>query len=191
MLNLQTAEQMLAREKGDEEALMIRAESGHYQAQYYVGKRKLDSQEYEEARKWLRKSADQRFALAIKELAEMHDRGLGVNQSGVEAAKLYIQAAELGYVPAQIKLAGKYLSGDGVEKNPEHALFWLKVAAVIGSSKAAEQFKVESDKVPSPIVASAMAKADEYLKLHPEFIAQKDGTYQEIRVFPVPPPASK
>lgn len=183
-LNLQNAEQIIAREEDDEKTLLSRAESGNHLAQYYVGKRKLDAQEYEEAAQWFQKAADQKFALAVYELAAMYERGLGFEKDPRETVKLYIQAAELGYPPAQIKLAGKYLAGEGVEKSSEHGLFWLKVAALIGSEKAAKSFQAESERVPSPLVSSAIAKAEEYLKLHPEFLTQKDRQFRELRVYP-------
>jgi TPR repeat protein len=185
-LSIQAAEQILAHEKDDEQTLIQRAEAGQYMAQYYVGKRKLDAQQPEEAKMWFQRAADQKFPVAIKELAEMYERGLGVDKDSTEAARLYIQAAELGYVPAQIRLAAKYSSGEGVAKNPEYSLFWLKVAALTGSAKAAAQFLKESERVPSPLVLSATSKAEDYIKLHPEFLRQKDGLFREVRAFPAP-----
>lgn len=46
-----------------------------------------------------------------------------------EVAKLYMQAAELGYAPAQNALGDCYLYGEGVEKNIEKATNWFRLSA--------------------------------------------------------------
>lgn len=53
-----------------------------------------------------------------------------------EIAKLYAQAAELGYAPAQNLLGKCYQDGRGVEKNVEKAFEWYKRAADQGLSEA-------------------------------------------------------
>lgn len=53
-----------------------------------------------------------------------------------EIAKLYAQAAELGYAPAQNLLGKCYQDGRGVEKNIEKAFEWYKRAADQGLSEA-------------------------------------------------------
>jgi len=53
-----------------------------------------------------------------------------------EIAKLYVQAAELGYAPAQNQLAKCYQDGRGVEKSIEKAFEWFKKAADQGFGEA-------------------------------------------------------
>lgn len=53
-----------------------------------------------------------------------------------EIAKLYFQAADLGYAPAQNALGNCYCNGYGVEKSVEKAFEWYKKAADQGLSEA-------------------------------------------------------
>lgn len=53
-----------------------------------------------------------------------------------EIAKLYLQAADLGYAPAQNSLGDCYYNGVGVEKNIERAFEWYRKAAEQGLSEA-------------------------------------------------------
>jgi uncharacterized protein len=188
---LQHAKQFLEQQSGNEDRLKARAEAGDFQAQYYWGKTNLGLRKYDEARKWLQASADQDFAIAINDLGDMYDKALGVDRDATKAGSLYLRAAEKGFLPAQIRLGNKYFLGDGVEKSAANGLFWLKVAGLLGSEKADVNFNVEASQQPKEIVAAAQQKAAEYIRLHPEFQAQKDGSFRELRVFSAPTPASK
>lgn len=53
-----------------------------------------------------------------------------------EVAKLYLQAAELGYVPAQNAVGDCYFRGVGVERNIEKAVNWYRLSAEHDYAKA-------------------------------------------------------
>lgn len=56
-------------------------------------------------------------------------RALEKSGDSEKAATLYLGAAELGYVPAQLSIGVACLFGKGVAQNYETAVFWLKKAA--------------------------------------------------------------
>jgi TPR repeat protein len=56
----------------------------------------------------------------------------------VEAARLYRQAAEQGFTPAQMALAGMYLRGEGVARSRDEADRWIQRAADAGDPQAKE-----------------------------------------------------
>lgn len=53
-----------------------------------------------------------------------------------EAFEIWAMRANGGDVNAQIKISGMYARGEGVKKNPEMAVFWVKKAAVRGDMVA-------------------------------------------------------
>jgi len=71
--------------------------------------------------------------------------GAGVKQDVAEAVRLYRQAAEQGFAPAQMALAGLYLRGDGVAQNRDEAARWMQRAADAGDPHAKEALR------PSPV----------------------------------------
>eukprot|EP00729_Bicosta_minor_P032873 gene32873-biopygen29659 len=65
-------------------------------------------------------------------LGGMYDKGEGVEQDHVEAAKWYRKSAEAGYAAAQFTLGAMHAIGEGVEQNFSKALKWVQLAAVQG-----------------------------------------------------------
>ena len=102
-------------------------------------------QNYTEATKFLRRSAEQGEAVAQNNLALMYDHGEGVVKNTKEAIKLYRKAAEQGNAVAQYKLAIKYYTGEGVVKNIEQAYFWTLLAAANADSENIDSFKLKRD----------------------------------------------
>jgi len=68
----------------------------HYQLgmNYYQGKGVEKS--FSEAMKWFRLAAQHRHPRAIFMLGRMYDKGTGTTENPAEAAKYYLQSAELG-----------------------------------------------------------------------------------------------
>jgi TPR repeat protein len=80
-------------------------------------------------------SADARKRIA-EELAAKKAQDMAENARLEEAFKKSRKAAEQGDSSAQLELAQKYLSGDGVEKNSEEAAKWFLKAASQGNVEA-------------------------------------------------------
>jgi hypothetical protein len=83
-----------------------------------VGQEKtpIDQRSFAEAEKMFIKAEDYYF-------------GRGVEQNYAEAFRLYKQAAELGYAPAQNSLGRAYENGLGVAVDQDKAVYWYKAAA--------------------------------------------------------------
>ena len=75
-------------------------------------------------------------ASAVFEQAEAYYFGRGVPQDYAEAARLYLQAANLGFAPAQNGLGRLYENGLGVSKDMERAIQWYRQAAGEGHPDA-------------------------------------------------------
>ena len=70
-------------------------------AQYELGKKYFDAKNYSEAIKWYRKSAEQGYAQAQRNLGNMYYNGYGVKQDYSEAVKWFRKAAEQGNTDAK------------------------------------------------------------------------------------------
>ena len=62
--------------------------------------------------------------------------GKTVGQDSAAALKLFLRAAEHGYIAAQYYLAGMYEAGNGVAADSEEATRWYRLAAEQGDAKA-------------------------------------------------------
>jgi len=74
------------------------------------------AQYYEESVFWYQKSADLGNSIAINNLADKYEHGLGVEQDLHMAVELYMQVADQ-LVAAALSLGRMYLEGRGVEKD--------------------------------------------------------------------------
>lgn len=86
----------------------------------------------ERALMWYQKAAKQGHPYAQYELAQ----DLFTKGNIAEALRLLFLAAEAGYEIAQLALAEKYATGEGIEKNPVFSFFWYAKAALQGSYSA-------------------------------------------------------
>ena len=66
----------------------------------------------------------------------MYDKGEGVEQDHVEAAKWYRKSAEAGYAPAQCNLGVMYVKGNGVKQDRVEAAKWFRKSAEAGNTLA-------------------------------------------------------
>ena len=82
--------------------------------------------------------ADQGDAIAEYRLGVLYDKGQGVPQDHVEAARWYRKAADHGYADGQSILGTLYLAGLGVPQDYVQAYMWLTLAAVQGDIDAAD-----------------------------------------------------
>lgn len=90
-----------------------------------LGNAAFDKEDVIAAMAYFTKAAQQNYAPAQVRLGELLD----ASEYDKEAAELYRKAAEQGYAPGEYALGHMYTSGDGVEKNNERALYWLKRAS--------------------------------------------------------------
>lgn len=80
--------------------------------------------------RWLTKAADAGYAAALLDLARAYEAGRkGVSKDKAKAAYWYQEAAERGNIQAQYFLAERYERGDGVVKDIDRAIFWMRKAA--------------------------------------------------------------
>ncbi len=79
-------------------------------------------------RAW-RAAADQGNVKAQTNIGYLHEHGLGVPQSYVEAMAWYRKAAAQNEPTAQFNIGTLYAYGYGVERNPREALVWFGLAA--------------------------------------------------------------
>lgn len=146
-------------------ALRNGAEEGNLACQRNLGKRLADKDEtLVEAKKWLTNAAQQNDRLAIDVLSDMlaaerhvvealfwklkafdptdskeqYKHGLFLHRLGFKMAgtKWIKSAAHLDDVDAQYRLGRCYLDGEGCEKNPRRAWYWLSLATAYGHPDA-------------------------------------------------------
>jgi len=103
-------------------------------AKYYYGKGV--PQDYAEALRLYRKSAEQGLAKAQDALGYMYLTGQGVPQDYAEALRWYEKAAEQGDAKAQFDLGSMYYYGNGVRQDYVEADRWCRKAAEQNYAKA-------------------------------------------------------
>ena len=126
------------RERESAEA-MIKAQQGDAAAQFVIGKgyyRTSKTRDYENAVKWLLKSAEQGNRHAQAELGECYKEVpaslCSSEQAKIESAKWYRVAAEAGDAKAQYGLSRVYGKGQSTEKDTEECVKWLRLSAAQG-----------------------------------------------------------
>ena len=119
------------------EDLIKKAMEGDAVAQNRLGVRYYDGkgveQNYEEAIKWFRKSAERGNDWGQYNLANCYYNGKGVSQDYVEAVKWYRKSAEQGNSSAQNRLGVCYYKGNGVEQDYVEAVKWQRKSAEQGN----------------------------------------------------------
>lgn len=110
------------------------AEKGFDKAQFNLGHFYLYGEngfsvDYQEAYRWLEKSAEQENRNAQYMLAYMYDLGLGVEQNYEEEYKWLEKSAEQENEAAQYMLAHMYYYGKGMEENYQEAFRWYSKSA--------------------------------------------------------------
>lgn len=90
----------------------------------------------------LRKAAADGDSLALFEIGARYTDGRGVDVDHAEAAKWYQLSADLGFAPAQYRLANFYEKGNGVERDLKKAQTWYQMAAEQGNASAMHNLAV-------------------------------------------------
>ncbi len=98
------------------------------------------AQDYNEAVKWYRLSAEQGNAAGQNNLGWMYANGLGVAQDYTEAVKWYRLSAEQGHASGQKNLGRMYQYGQGVAQDFKEAVKWYRLSAEQGEEFA--QYKL-------------------------------------------------
>lgn len=91
-----------------------------------------NDENYTEALKWYRKSAEQGYAPAQYELGYMYYEGKSIKQDYTEAFKWFRKSADQGNAKAQKTLGTMYFLGEGVAKNSSEAVNWYRKSAEQG-----------------------------------------------------------
>lgn len=128
-----------ADDSGDAEAIRA-ARAGDAAAQLELGERydlgRGVPQDFTEAVRWYRLSAEQGNARAQFALAEMYKNGDGVARSLPEALRWYRRSADQGHAGAQLLLGVLYESGTGVAEDFAEAARWYRRSAAGGDARA-------------------------------------------------------
>ncbi len=80
--------------------------------------------------------AEQGIASSQFIIGRMCEKGEGIKQDSVAAAKWYQKAAEQGFVKGQYNIGVMYYQGEGVQKDYKEAMKWFLKAAEQGFVKA-------------------------------------------------------
>jgi hypothetical protein len=121
---------------------------------------------------WYRRAAEQGFAQAQFNLAQMLAAGRGARRDEVEAARLYRQAAELGHLEAQFNLGVRFANGNGVAQDNAQAYKWwtiVKADTVDASTlheAASRNTAVLEGKMAATEVERARQAATDWLTAH-------------------------
>lgn len=109
----------------------LRAEQSTPQAEslYNHGRSLVEAGDYEGAIPFLERAADGGHALAMLELGDLYQYGIGVESDFAAAFKCYSQSAALGLPAAQRSLAFFLETGKGTEPNIPLALLYYTFAA--------------------------------------------------------------
>lgn len=133
--------------KKADELLLQAADFGEAEAQLKLGKYYLTGafghafpQDYRVAMDWFRRAANHGVAEAEYEVGVRYERNEGVDAPDMGLAIVsYLKAAEMGFAPAQQRIAQAYLYGQGVNQNLREARRWFAAAAAQGVAEAAKQ----------------------------------------------------
>ncbi|MCR9137772.1 MAG: peptidoglycan-binding protein [Alphaproteobacteria bacterium] len=90
----------------------------------------------------LREAAANGDGLALFEIGARYTEGRGVSPDLREAAKWYQYAADLGFAPAQYRLANFYEKGTGLDRDLAKAKTWYQMAAEQGNASAMHNLAV-------------------------------------------------
>ena len=88
--------------------------------------------DYNKAVKWYRKSAEQGFAIAQRNLGVCYKMGKGVPANDAESVKWYKKSAEQGFMGGQFNLGYCYQYGIGVPEDGVEAVKWYTKSAEQG-----------------------------------------------------------
>ncbi len=120
-------------------------------------------EDYEEAFKWYRLSAEQGYADAQNNLATLYEEGEGVERNSKEAVKWYELAAQQGNFDAPNNLGTMYLKGIGV-RNYVTAYMWFHLGEMKGDMAAKNNRKFVETRMNPEEIAEANKLVGEWMK---------------------------
>ena len=136
------AQYQLGRHDGhlDKDVAMVRraAEGGWASAQVALGRWLRDRNQWTEAARWYRRSAEQGSLTAQYGLGLAYYRGRGVARDRTRAFELMLQSARSGYVIAEYGVGLAYEDGHGTQQDSERSRRWIQRAADKGLEEARE-----------------------------------------------------
>ena len=121
-------------------------------------------QDYNEAAKWYRKSAEQGWESAQFNLGLMYYNGHGVIQDYNQALKWWRKAVEQGHVNAQVMLGKMYYDGRGVSQDDVYAHMWSNIAASTGDAEAIKNRDIVAEYMTPAQIAEAQKLARECVR---------------------------
>ena len=118
-------------------------------------------QDYKEAARWYRKSAEQGEALAQHKLGKLYHKGEGVPQDYKDALRWYRKSAEQGHGQAQYILGLMYAEGLGVIEDYITAYAWISVAKANGCVSAVKALDFLRETLSNEQIAGAQSLSTE------------------------------
>lgn len=148
------------------ELLEVAATSGLAQAKYDLATMLVANDSVDDqvrARRLFEEAAEAGDPFAHYNLALMQLSGRGGDVDKIAAHKNLSTAAELGAIPAQVRLAHLLATGvDGISRDREQAFMWFWIAADFGAEGARENAKRLATKMDPAVVQRAKYSADAY-----------------------------
>ena len=123
-------------------AMLHRAATGGLvRAQASMGFRMRENEQWVEAARWFRRSAEQGDPMAQREFALRLYRGQGVPRDRGRAFQYMLRAARSGDATAQYSVGMMYQLGNGTERDVAKGRHWLQRSADNGNEDARERLK--------------------------------------------------
>jgi uncharacterized protein len=143
------------------------AQNGVVRAQAFMGLMFESEQgvkrDFEAARAWYQKAADQGDLMAINNLANLFEEGTSATpQDYRKALELYRTAALNGYAPSQLKLGGIYANGRGGARDLVEAYAWFTLAARQGNGLAQSNLQAVIRQLTPDQLRVGKQRTDEY-----------------------------
>ncbi|MFO0699875.1 MAG: tetratricopeptide repeat protein [Nitrospira sp.] len=146
--------------------LLKRAQGGDPEAQNQLGIHYSEGRElpqnYQEAKYWFKRAADQGHAGAQVNLGTLYALGQGAPFSDPMALFWFQKAAEQRNALAFAKLGMMYERGRGVSQNLVEAHMWYNLSAAYGEKRAAESRNAVAKQMTAEQVAEAEARAKKW-----------------------------
>ena len=160
-----------------------KAEQGDANAQwrlgdiYYYGEGV--SEDFEKARYWREKAAENEHVGAQWELGRMYYRGEGVPKDFEKAFYWYKKSAENGHAVSQYNLGVMYYNGEGIPKDNEKAVYWLEKSAENGDPDAIKKLKEIDQQIVEQKTVAENEDVEEEFEIDWLEIEEEDSWYEE------------
>ena len=116
-------------------------DAARFERDFAAGVAAYDAGDFKAAAAYWQPLAQRYDVAAMRNMGNLHRRGLGVKQDPQKALAYYEAAAKRGFAPAQYAAAIMHIAKDGLPYNGEKAIFWLTRAAQAGYAPAKTQLQ--------------------------------------------------